>query len=196
MENGLLKKRVARHIQIAKLVADDARLQENVDRAAAAISECYARRGKILVMGNGGSAADAQHMAAEFVGKYLKERKALPAAALTANSSSVTAIGNDYSFDHIFQRQVEGMARKGDVVVGISTSGNSPNVVQALAYAKANGIMTIGLTGTEPCGMDKVSDIQLKVPSNETPFVQEMHMMIIHTICEMVENDLVEKKII
>ena len=139
-------------------------------------------------MGNGGSAADAQHMAAELVGKYMKERRALPAIALTTNTSILTAIGNDYGFDRVFSRQVEALAGKGDVVIGISTSGNSPNVIEALRAAKKQGAFTAVLVGAKPCELDKIADIAIKAPSESTPRIQEMHSLLIHIICEMVED--------
>lgn len=145
---------------------------------------------KILLMGNGGSAADAQHFAAEMIGRFLMERKALPAIALTTDTSILTAVGNDYGFDEVFTRQVEALAKPGDVVIGISTSGNSPNVKRALEAAKEQGAKTIGLLGRDGGEIRPIVDLDLTVPSNETPRVQESHLIIIHILCDLVEKGL------
>ena len=144
--------------------------------------------GKIMFMGNGGSAADSQHIAAEFIGRFQKERKSLAAIALTTDSSILTALGNDYAFDIVFARQIEGLGRRGDVVVGISTSGNSKNVIEGVKKAKAMGIKTISLTGCGGGKLVELCDINLIVPSNKTARIQESHMCLYHTICELVEN--------
>jgi D-sedoheptulose 7-phosphate isomerase len=145
---------------------------------------------KLLVMGNGGSAADAQHFAAEIVGRFKLERRALPAIALTTDSSILTAVGNDYGFDCIFSRQVEAYAAAGDVVVGISTSGNSPNVQAALATAARLGCRTIALLGKDGGSIKAYAELPLVVPSFDTPRVQEGHLAIIHIICDLVERRL------
>lgn len=188
MEDGLLKKRASEHIEVAQKLLANSQLHVSSAKLASKISSCFRSGGKVLICGNGGSAADAQHMAAEFVGRYLKERRALPAIALTANTSSLTAIGNDYGFERVFARQVDALAGKNDVVIGISTSGNSPNVILALEAAKAKGAFTAALVGAMPCKLDGMADIVLKAPSESTPSIQEMHILIIHTICEMVEQ--------
>ena len=188
MENDLLKKRLSEHIMVAGKMLADPYIHSKINDAALIISKSLKRGGKILVCGNGGSAADAQHMAAEFVGRYLKERKALPAIALTTNSSILTAIANDYGYEYVFSRQVEALANKDDVVIGISTSGNSSNVVHALDAARKKGCSTIALVGSKQCRMDSAADIVIKVPSENTPRIQEMHEFMIHTICEMVED--------
>jgi len=143
---------------------------------------------KVLLCGNGGSAADAQHIAAEFVGRFAFDRPALPALALAVNSSSVTAIGNDYGFDHIFSRQIEALGRPGDSVIGISTSGNSLNVLRAMSVARQMGLHTIALTG---CGGGKLKaevEYCIGVPSNQTPRIQECHILIGHIVSELVEQ--------
>ena len=190
MENGLLKKRLDGHIAVAQLSLKDGKLSGQVDLVAAKVVDCYRKGGKTIFMGNGGSAADAQHMAAEFLGKYLLDRKPLPSIALTANSSCVTAIGNDYGYEEVFRRQLEGLAGKGDVVFGISSSGNSPNVARALEYAKSKGMFTVALVGAKKCRLDGIADICMKVPSGSTPRIQEMHAVILHTVCELVEKEL------
>ena len=146
--------------------------------------------GKLLVMGNGGSAADAQHLAAELVGRFLMERRALPAIALTTDTSILTAVGNDYGFDQVFSRQVEALAAPGDMVIGISTSGNSRNVINALGVARNEGCKTVGLLGRDGGEITGMVDLSLTVSSTETPRIQEAHQLIIHIICDLVEKQL------
>jgi D-sedoheptulose 7-phosphate isomerase len=152
---------------------------------------CLKSGGKILVFGNGGSAADAQHLAAELVGRYLVDRRALPAIALTTDPSIITAVGNDLGYEAIFRRQVEAHGRPGDVVIGISTSGRSKNVVAALEWAKANGLVTVGLTGGGGGSLPGLVHHLIDVPSAETPRIQEVHGMVVHLLCEIVEEELV-----
>jgi len=158
--------------------------------SAECLIACYRSGGKALFFGNGGSAADAQHLAAEFVGRYLAERRPLPALALNANSSAVTAIGNDYGYEHSFSRQLEALGCRGDVAVGISTSGNSPNVVVALRKARELGMATIGMTGEGGGKMRAQADFLLDVPSRETPRIQECHILIGHCLAQAVEQAL------
>ena len=146
--------------------------------------------GKLLVMGNGGSAADAQHFVAEIVGRFKMERRGLPAIALSTDTSILTAIGNDYGFDKIFRRQVEALAVPGDLVVGISTSGNSPNVLQALELARETGCSTIGLLGKDGGSIKGLCDLALIVPTDDTPRVQEGHITIIHIVCDLLEKTM------
>ncbi len=145
---------------------------------------------KIIWFGNGGSATQNQHMAAEFVGRFLRERRSLPSISLTENMASITAIGNDYAFEHIFTRQLEGLARRGDIAVGLSTSGNSPNVIQALRKANALSLKTIGLTGGSGGQMVALCDICIRVPSSVTARIQEVHLTIGHLLCQLVEDAL------
>lgn len=145
---------------------------------------------KLLVMGNGGSAADAQHFAAEIVGRFKMERRGLPAVALTTDTSILTAIGNDYGFDAIFRRQVEALADEGDVVVGLSTSGSSRNVFNALALANDRGCITVGLLGRDGGTIRELVDLDLTVPSSDTPRIQEGHITVIHIVCDLVEKEL------
>ncbi len=144
--------------------------------------------GKVLLCGNGGSAADAQHIAAELTGRYKSERKGLPAIALTTDTSALTAISNDYGYDRVFDRQVEALANKGDLLIGISTSGNSQNIISALTSAKAAGCQTLGFSGREGGKMNKVCDINLVVPSTDTPRIQEMHILIGHILCQAIDD--------
>ena len=145
--------------------------------------------GKLMLMGNGGSAADAQHIAAELVGRFKKERKAMPALALTVDTSSLTALGNDYGFDTIFERQVEALANKNDTVIGISTSGNSENVVRAVNKANSIGAFTIGLLGNDGGKLKDAVNLPIIIPSNDTARIQEVHITIGHIICEIIEED-------
>ncbi len=148
--------------------------------------------GTIFLCGNGGSAADAQHLAAELQGRFMKERPALSAMALTTNASSMTAIANDYGFEYIFSRQLEGLAQEGDVLLAISTSGNSDNIINAMITAQEGGITTIAFTGRKKNKMQELADLSIAVPSDSTPRIQEMHIALGHTICQIVENQLSE----
>jgi D-sedoheptulose 7-phosphate isomerase len=171
-------------------------LSEEILEAAQTIRDRLASGGKLLLMGNGGSAADSQHIAAELVGRFKKERAAIPAIALTVDSSSLTALGNDYGFEVIFSRQIEALATAKDAVVGISTSGNSQNVIRALNLARNMGAATIGLVGHGGGDMKDCVDICIVVPSDDTARIQEVHITIGHIICEIIEQDLTyEKKI-
>jgi D-sedoheptulose 7-phosphate isomerase len=162
----------------------------DVARAARMIIESMRGGGKLLIFGNGGSAADAQHVAAELAFKMGREREALPALALTTDTSMLTAIGNDLSFDFIFARQIKALGRKGDVVLAISTSGNSPNVIEAVKQARAMEIGTIGLLGSGGGKVTGLVDLSLIVPSNETPRIQEVHIAASHIICQLIEDEL------
>lgn len=166
---------------------------DNIESAAKAIIESLKGGKKLLVFGNGGSAADSQHIAAELVGRFKMERKALPAIALTANTSILTALANDYGYDIVFSRQIEALGVQGDVALGISTSGNSKNVIEALKKARSMGIRTISLSGGNGAGMKKESDISIVVATKDTPRVQEAHIMIAHIICALVESELFKK---
>ncbi len=166
-----------------------ANLQQIKQAAEAMITALQASR-KIMFCGNGGSAADSQHIAAEFIGRFQKERRSLPAIALTTDSSILTALGNDYGFDIVFARQVEGLGNAGDVLVGLSTSGNSKNVLEAMKTAKAKGIKTIGLLGCDGGTIAPLCDIALIVPSKVTARIQESHICMAHAICQITEDEL------
>jgi D-sedoheptulose 7-phosphate isomerase len=159
-------------------------------KAADSLIAAYRAGHKVLFFGNGGSAADAQHLAAEFLGRYLREREPLAALALHANSSALTAIGNDYGYDHVFSRQLKALAVRGDVAVGISTSGNSANVVEAMVCARSLGLVTIALTGSSGGRLRSLADILIAVPSEETPRIQECHILAGHALCDAVEQAL------
>ncbi len=188
MDTALIKQHMARHQQVMELVAQQ--LSPAIAEAARVTAEALANGNKVLVMGNGGSAADAQHLAAELVGRFLRERRALPAIALTTDTSILTAVGNDYGFDQVFSRQVEALAQPGDVVIGISTSGNSANVLAALVSARAAGCRTIGLLGRDGGSIAGQVDLSLVIPTQETPHIQEAHVTIIHVLCDLVEHEL------
>lgn len=161
-----------------------------IGAAAEAITGAMRNGRKLLVFGNGGSAADAVHIAAEFVGRYLVERRPLPAVALVANPSTVTAIGNDYGFEQVFSRQVRALGAEGDVALGLTTSGTSPNVVEGLDAALELGMTTIAMTGADVRAAGAVADLTIAVPSAETPRIQEGHMLAAHILCEWVEAEL------
>lgn len=190
MDTELVREHFSRHLETARLAADV--LPESIERCRQCLTAALRAGGKILVMGNGGSAADAQHFAAELVGRFLRERRALAAIALTTDTSILTALGNDYGFDAIFARQVEALARPGDVVMAISTSGNSANLIQALDRARAMGCTTVGLLGRDGGRAVTAVDLALIVPSAETPRIQEMHALIVHILCDLVERDLAD----
>lgn len=161
--------------------------------AAEALVGAYRGGHKVLFFGNGGSAADAQHLAAEFVGRYLRERRPMPALALNANSSAVTAIGNDYGYEEVFARQLEALASPGDVAVAISTSGNSPSVIQGVMVSRRLGVFTIGLTGASGGRLRDLVDVLIAVPSDATPRIQECHILAGHALCDVVERAVVER---
>lgn len=170
-----------------QLLQDEAMLQ-TVVAATDEIVRSLKNGGRLYFCGNGGSAADAQHLAAEFSGRFYKDRNALPAEALHVNTSYVTAVGNDYGFDVIYSRLVEGIMLKGDVLVGLSTSGNSANIVKAFEAARAKGVITIGFTGLTGGVLKSLSDYLINVPSADTPRIQESHILIGHIICQLAEE--------
>jgi D-sedoheptulose 7-phosphate isomerase len=181
---------------MAKVAAMEA-LGPGIEKAAGLISASMAKGGKWLLFGNGGSAADAQHIAAEMVGRLYKlERRALPALALTTDSSALTCVGNDYGFGDVFSRQIEALAKKGDVVMGISTSGNSPNVLKALALAKKTGCVTLGLSAGDGGKLARLCDVCLTVPVSQPYHAQEAHISIGHLLCFLVERDLLKRRFI
>jgi D-sedoheptulose 7-phosphate isomerase len=167
---------------------------DEIAGAVTTLAECFRAGGKLLTFGNGGSAADAQHIASEFVGRYVRDRPALPAIALTTNSSEYTAIGNDYGFGHVFVRGIEAHGRVGDVAIAISTSGNSENLVEAIHAAKGHGLTTIGLLGKGGGKLQFLVDQAIIVPSEETPRIQETHITIGHVLCALVEDALFPQK--
>ena len=186
---GLARERIEASIELQrKLLDEDARAQ--IARVARLMSDAIGAGGKVIFFGNGGSAADAQHWAAELVGRYVLERRALPAVALTVDGSILTCVGNDYGFDDVFKRQVEALCRREDVAFGISTSGSSRNVVAGLEAARGIGAATVGLTGAGGGAVAGVCDECIRFPSDDTPRIQEGHALIGHVLCEIVEREL------
>jgi len=188
--DNLIIKRLKESGDMKNTIAEDPKLMSVIIKIAEIIIEAYRNGKKVILFGNGGSAADAQHITAELVGKYYLDRDPLPAVALTTNTSSLTAIGNGYSLDIVFTRQLKALGQKGDVVIGISTSGNSENVIQAFKVAREMGLITVGFTGKSGGKLRSVADHCLCIPSNDTPRIQEGHITIGHIICEIVEREL------
>jgi D-sedoheptulose 7-phosphate isomerase len=187
-EEDLVRRTLSETIALHERVRQ-ANLQPVLD-AAAAIAESFRGGGKLLLFGNGGSASDAQHVAAEFVGRFQRERAALAAIALTADTSVLSSIGNDYAFERVFARQVEALGRQGDVAFGISTSGRSPNVLAGLTTARERGLKTLALTGGDGGAIGKAADTHLNVASDSTARVQEVHRTLLHAICDLVERGM------
>ena len=168
-------------------------IRKDIERSAELILNSVISGGKVMICGNGGSAADSQHMAAELVGRFEKERSGIPAIALSTDTSNITSIANDYSFADIYKRQVEALGKKEDVLIGISTSGNSENIVEALKFAKNKGLKTISFSGSSNGKVDMYSDIKIKVPSSRTCRIQELHGVIIHIICGIIEKEIAKR---
>jgi len=175
---------------VLDLALGDATFQSTVVAIAGAWTNALHAGGKILLCGNGGSAADAQHIAGELISRFLFDRAPLAAIALTVDTSVLTAIGNDYGYEHTFSRQVTGLGRAGDVLVGISTSGRSPNIIAALKEARANGLVTIGFTGNGNGPMGEYCDLLLRAPSSSTPLIQQVHITVGHIVCQIVEQTI------
>ncbi len=178
---------------IQAIMADETILSA-INSAANRCIEAYQAGNKTIWAGNGGSAADAQHLAGEMVSRFMFDRDPLPAIALNVNSSVVTAISNDYGYNKVFSRQIAANGQEGDVFFGISTSGESPNIIDALNVCRERGIFTVGLTGNKPCAMDALCDIIIKVPSSLTPRIQESHILIGHILCEIIESAIFSNK--
>ena len=183
----IFAKTIAEHIKVIQALHDD---HSVLERIASKMSAAIQRGNKILWCGNGGSAGDSQHLAAELVGRFLRERRALPSIALTTNTSILSAIGNDYGYELIFRRQVEALCAAGDVLVGISTSGNSRNVCLALEKAREMGAYTVAFTGMKAGGMSSIAEETLQIPSTETPRIQEGHILCGHMLCDYIEQSL------
>jgi D-sedoheptulose 7-phosphate isomerase len=187
---------VATHFQrslaVMEQAAADVALRATILTIADCVTAAFRNGGKLLIAGNGGSAADAQHIAGEFLSRLRFDRNPLPAIALTTDTSVLTAVGNDYGYDKVFERQIRGLGRQGDIFIGISTSGRSPNVLAALEAARALGMTTIAFTGTAhgANAMRALSDIVLAAPTDDTPLIQQIHITAAHAICEVVERDL------
>ena len=182
----IIKKEFNEHIKTAQLLH---KLTDEVVLATNLCINCLKNGGKILIFGNGGSAADAQHIAAELVGRYKTDRKGLSAIALTTDTSALTSIGNDFGYDHIFDRQIEALACKGDIAIGISTSGTSSNVISALEVALKLNCATIGFSGNNGGEMNKLCNVNLIAPAKDTPRIQEIHIILGHTICHLIDQE-------
>jgi D-sedoheptulose 7-phosphate isomerase len=188
-----IKTIISNSIEVKNKILDCKDLLFYIEAASNAIINSLSHGNRIYFCGNGGSAADAQHLAAEFSGRFYLDRKALPAEALHCNTSYLTAVGNDYGYDLVYSRLVEGICNEGDVLIGLSTSGNSKNILNAIKSAKLRGVFTIGFTGYNGGYMKSFSDLIIAVPSSDTPRIQEVHIMIGHIICELVECALFPK---
>ncbi len=188
-----IKKLIADSITTKQLVLEDQPLLAAIENAANACIEAFKNDKKVLFCGNGGSAADAQHIAAELSGRFYTDRPPLYSEALHVNSSYMTAVANDYSYDVVYSRMVEACGRKGDVLVGITTSGNSKNILAAMEMAKKQGMVTVGMTGKSGGKMNDCCDIMLRVPSTDTPRIQESHILIGHIICQLIEETIFPK---
>ncbi len=193
MINEYISNQVKKSIDVKQKLLDSQELMNLVQEVALKCVEVYKNGNKTLIAGNGGSAADAQHIAGEFVSRFYFDRPGLASIALTTDTSIITAIGNDYGYEKLFSRQVQANGVKGDIFIGISTSGNSANVIEALKECKEKGIITVGLTGEKGGKMSEMCDYCIRVPSNETPRVQEAHILIGHIICAVVEEAIFGK---
>jgi len=186
----IIEEHLRKSVELKTKILNDLSLLTMIKKVSLAIIEAYRNKKKLILFGNGGSAADAQHIAAELVNKFELERMALPAIALTTDTSILTSIANDYDYSKVFARQVEALAEEGDVVIGISTSGTSLSVIKGIEVAREKGAKTIGLTGKNGGKLAKIADLVLKVPSNDTPRIQEAHIIILHIICYLIEKKL------
>ena len=188
-----IKKIIAASIDVKKLILENDELVSTIDKVVEVISAAFQNGKHVYFCGNGGSAADAQHLAAEFSGRFYTDRKALPAEALHCNTSYLTAVANDYGFDEIYSRLIDGIGEQGDVLVGLSTSGNSPNILKAFKTAKKKEMITIGFTGKSGGEMRQLCDHLINIPSSDTPRIQESHIMVGHIICQLVEENFFTK---
>jgi D-sedoheptulose 7-phosphate isomerase len=186
---GIVRARMQLHAEMAQALIDPA-VEATVVAVADAICECYRRGGKVLLFGNGGSAADAEHIAGELTGRYLIDRAPLPALALADSSAGFSAIGNDYGFGEVFARQVRAFGRPGDVAIGLSTSGGSANVLAGMRAARDLELVTVGVTGRSGHRLAELADHCVYVPADHTPQIQEGTMLVLHTVCELVEHEL------
>ncbi len=185
-----IKNQILASYETKKKILENSALIDIIEDVATRCVDVYKKGHKTILAGNGGSAADAQHIAAELVGRYGFDRPSLPSLALTTDTSNLTAIGNDYGYDKVFSRQLEGMGQEGDLFIGISTSGNSANIITAFESAKAKGITTVALTGRDGGKMAQMADIAIVIPSNDTPRIQESHILIGHILCDIIEKEI------
>jgi len=186
-----MKHHIQEAVRLKEKILKDSDILSNIESVIDLISTTINNGGKLLIAGNGGSAADAQHFAAEIVGRFIRERRGYPAIALTTDTSVITSIGNDYGFEFIFERQVEAIAVKKDLFIGISTTGNSKNIIRGIERAKNMGVMTVAFLGNEGGEIAGIADLNIIVPSHSTPRIQEVHTMLVHIISEEVEKNFV-----
>ena len=192
--NDYIAKEIRDSIETKELMLNDDKLIVAIKDIAKLAVDSYAKGNKILVAGNGGSAADAQHIVAELVSRFYFDRDGLPAIALTTDTSILTAIGNDYGYERLFARQIQANGVEGDIFIAISTSGNSANIIEALKECEKKSIITVGLTGSKECKMDSLCDHIIKVPSTSTPRIQESHILVGHIICAIIEREIFGEK--
>lgn len=190
----IIDARLRAHLDTMARVESDEGLKATIGKAVEAIVTCFRNGGRVYFCGNGGSAADAQHLAAEFSGRFYFDRPVLPADALHCNTSYLTAVANDYGYDKVFARLISGLGREGDILVGLSTSGNSENILQAFAVCREKGVRTLALTGANGGRMKELADLLINIPSTDTPRIQEAHITVGHIICELVEQAIFREK--
>ncbi len=189
-KRSIIKQNIEDSIELKSKVLKDENILNRIDEVSDAIIKCYQEKGKVLFCGNGGSAADSQHLAAELSGRYYYDRPPLPAEALHVNTSYMTAVANDYSYNEVYARLLQAIGNEGDVIIGLSTSGNSGNVVEALKVAREKKMITVGFTGDGGGKMAEYCDLLIPIPSKDTPRIQECHMLIGHAVCQIVELSL------
>ena len=192
--NRYITQHIEDSIQVKQAILDQKKILEQIESIANCCVEAYKRGNKLLIAGNGGSAADAQHIAGELVSRFYFDRPGLAAIALTTDSSILTSIGNDYGYDKLFARQIQANGSKGDIFIAISTSGNSNNIIHALEECQRQQVITVGFTGMNPCKMSELCDFCIQIPSLETPRIQETHILIGHILCAIIEKELFEQQ--
>lgn len=190
MDKTFIQSKIQQSLDLKTKLKNDESLMQTVTDLAAKLVDCYKNNGKVFWCGNGGSAADAQHLSAELSGRYYFDRPPLNSEALHVNTSYITAVANDYSFDEVYARLIQGFGSKGDVLIGMSTSGNSGNVLRALERAKEMGLTTVAFTGETGGKLKETADFLINIPSTDTPRIQECHMLIGHTLCEIIEQEI------
>ncbi len=187
---NIIKEYINDSIETKQKILNDEKLVQTVEEISKFIVKTLRNGNKILFVGNGGSASDCDHLATEFVSKFYKDRHAFNALSLTSNNALITALSNDFGYDNAFSRQIEAIGKNGDILFALSTSGNSKNVIQAIEVANEMGLITVGMTGKNKCKMDEICKILIKIPTSETPIIQECHMTLGHLICKIVEDEL------
>ncbi len=187
---NIIKEYINSSLETKQKILNDAEILQNIEEISKLIVKTLKNGNKILFVGNGGSASDCDHLATEFVSKFYKDRHAFNALSLTSNNALITALSNDFGYDNAFSRQIEAIGKKGDILFALSTSGNSKNILQSISVANEMGLVTIGMTGEKECQMDGICNILIKIPSSETPIIQESQMTLGHLICKIVEDEL------